>query len=268
MKSPNVKAECQSLFVSNRVEHLTFNPATSSRIRLRKISETVSSHCTRLCTACHSFNILPTDNPEANSKVERLSVKLCSEVSSKIQNGRLRRMHDPSTRATSTPWAAPASASHPLRMIREQVPIIQLFDKYLLNYLFTGLAQAPQANKENRPTVRAELFLNLGSPGNGSPSKRNSVLPPSANLAMQNDSHDGGGLPLNRGRSATTDNNTNLNGPAKKKGGPSVASPVDPKGWGFEFVDLPPPEQEEDPVEKEKKATNTDFDKMLVRFRF
>ncbi|KIM33287.1 hypothetical protein M408DRAFT_326062 [Serendipita vermifera MAFF 305830] len=130
----------------------------------------------------------------------------------------------------------------------------------------TGLSQ-PQANKENRPTVRAELFLNLGSPGNGSPAKRHSALPPSVNLAMQNDNADDGGLPLNRGRSATVDNVVpNAPSPKKAKAGSSVlpgTSPVDPKGWGFEFVDMPAPQQEEDPVEKEKKTTNTDFDRML-----
>jgi hypothetical protein len=92
------------------------------------------------------------------------------------------------------------------------------------------------------------------------------VLPPSVNLAMQNDSQDGG-LPLNRGRSQTVDNISNSRGTSRPK---SRASPaprtgsVDPKGWGFEFVDQQPPQQEEDPIEREKKATHSNFDKMLV----
>lgn len=86
---------------------------------------------------------------------------------------------------------------------------------------------------------------------------------------MQNDNPDDGGMPSNRGRSATVDNIPSSKLPTKVKNGPSVTpgiSPVDPKGWGFEFVDLPPPEKEEDPVEKEKKTTNSEFNRMLVSF--
>jgi hypothetical protein len=80
---------------------------------------------------------------------------------------------------------------------------------------------------------------------------------------MQNDSQDGG-LPLNRGRSQTVDNISSSRGTSRPKSRASPApgtSSVDPKGWGFEFVDQQPPE---DPIERETKATHSDFNKMLV----
>lgn len=120
--------------------------------------------------------------------------------------------------------------------------------------------------------MRAELFINLGSSRGArseSPPKRSSVLPPSVNLAAQN-SQDGG-LPPSRGRSQADDNLLGSRGDSRAKSGASPApgtSPVHPKARVVELPGQQPPQREEDPIEREKKATHSDFDKMLVSPRF
>ncbi|CAG7849173.1 SubName: Full=Uncharacterized protein {ECO:0000313/EMBL:CCA68783.1} [Serendipita indica DSM 11827] len=146
-----------------------------------------------------------------------------------------------------------------------------------LNVDSSAKTNAPEANKENRPaTVRAELFLNLASSRSSvrattspsSPTKRSSViLPPSANLAMQINGGEetGRATPepraVTRGRSATVD----------PQGGPpeanrrrtesgSAIGVGSAQGWGFEFLDHPPPLSKEEEV---KATTHNEFNKML-----
>lgn len=165
-----------------------------------------------------------------------------------------------------------------------------------------GHSRSSDANKENKPaTVKAELFVNVPRPitpvnrplSHNSSSeddaplsrlvpntnKRSSVvLPPSANMAMNNNysssttKGDMGPPPPRRSATAGPGNGYESD-PGRgghSRGMSTSGGPVtpirDPKGWGFEFLDHPPPltTSNIESDEKGPESTHAEFNKMLV----